>query len=635
MVNIAIEMRFFIHKKRWLVLLLVAISGHLNCQKLNLQSVEHLAPPSWYVGLTEALEIILHNTDIESYNVEMKNNSQVVFLGKKSSTNKNICYLKLDLSKTTEEQILTFVCTPKINSKKKKFKPFAFEYKLSHPKQRFGNEPAFSNKDVMYLILPDRFANGNPNNDNSNIQNPDIVSRNTLKARHGGDLEGIIQNLNYIEQQGYTALWLNPVQENDQPRESYHGYAVTDHYKIDPRLGSNQDYLNLCKLAQEKGIKMVMDIMPNHFGLYHWLYQNKDTGWFNEWDSFTRTNYRCYTIYDPYAAKSEKKKNLDGWFDHLMPDVNQRNEHIRNYLDQLYLWWVCTAGLSSYRIDTYTYPNQDYMNHLCDLLLKKFPHLYIFGETWVNGTPTQVAFVRNTIKGFENNKLPGVTDFQFLWAVQNALSKNFDWTEGLNKLYHFLGEDYLYEDASRNCTFLDNHDITRYYTVCGKDLQKWKNGLIWLFTLRGVPCIYYGTEILMEGSTHPTDALVRADFPGGWKEDSVNKFLAKNRNVRETEAFEFIGKLIKLRKTQAALYNGQTVHFAGENGTYVYARVHESQTILVLNNMEKESKKINTNRFADVVKNYTEMQNMLTGEVLPIGSYFMLPAGISSIWELK
>ena len=597
------------------------------------KDIYQITPPHWYIGFKDtSLEIILHAENIDLFDITMANYEGVRFLNREASSNRHICYLHLSIAPTTKPGKLTFTATPPPQPQGRYTRNFQFTYEL---KTRNSTTPIpILQNDVTYLIFPDRFCNGDKNNDNATMQFNTPVDRTALKARHGGDIAGIKSKIHYLKDLGITALWLNPVQENDQEQESFHGYAITDHYKIDPRFGTNADYVSLSQELKKHNMKLIMDIIPNHVGNNHWMYKNYDTGWFNFKDTFIQTNFRATTIMDPYAAQFDKSKNVDGAFVKTMPDYNQKNIHIRKYLDQLYLWWIEYASLNGYRIDTYPYPDQDYMNHLCQLIDSEYPKFTIYGETWVQTTGVQAAFTKNNIKGFEKNQLPGVTDFVLSWAIQEAGSKPFGWTEGLNKVYLTLIDDYLYQDPGKNCTFVDNHDLSRIFSVVNEDMNAWKRSMALLLTLRGLPCIYYGTEILMPGTTKESDAYVRFDFPGGWTEDPTNKFKPEGRTAKEQEAYNFLKALNKLRQTNKAVSEGKMTQFAGDNGIYAYARHTNSASVFCLYSQNKEKTALDLGRFSEITKGYSKFKNVITGEISLIDKSLTIDAEGTLVLEL-
>lgn len=598
------------------------------------KNVYHVAPPNWFIGYTnQQLEIILHAENIQLYNISL-----LPYVGVKldtilASANQDVCYLKLHIHSATAPGNLEFSILPK-EKRSKAQTAFTIKYELKNRRPIGQQSNGLTTNDVTYLIFPDRFCNGDQNNDDASTQYKAKPDRGALKARHGGDIIGIKSKLDYLKDLGISALWLNPIQTNDQPEESFHGYAITDNYEIDPRFGSLKEYLELCKEMRNRNMKMIMDIIPNHVGDKHWMNQYYDTGWFNHKDEYIQTNWRASAMHDPNAAPSEQKLNTDGWLVKTMPDFNQKNTHIATYLDQLYLWWIETANLSAYRIDTYPYPDQDYMNHLIELLLYEYPNLTIFGETRVQNTTTQASFVRNNIKGFEKNRLPGVTDFSMCLAMQEACSKPFGWTEGLNRVYITQSEDFLYQDPYKNFTFLDNHDISRFYSIANEDIDAWKRGIVLLLTTRGLPCIYYGTEILMTGKIEKSDAYVRFDFPGGWPGDPVNKFIPKGRTPKEAEAFKYIQTLNKVRLNNPALGNGKTTQYSGINGIYTYFRYTANQKIMVLLSQNEAAIEIDMARFSEMTQGFSKIKNIISGETIGIPQKFTaLPKG-SYVFEL-
>lgn len=600
--------------------------------------VWNVAPVHWYIGFSDPeLEIIVNADQISSADVEMEDYEGVEFIGKFPSANRHVAYFKVKIKPNAKPGFLVF--RSKVSSIWQRIRgerDFSLKFEL---KARRGSRVhGYNNKDVLYHILPDRFANGDPSNDNSGkIKNIDFRNRASLNGRHGGDIQGIIDNLNYLQDLGVTTLLLNPVQTNDQSRESYSGFAITNHYEIDPRFGGNAKYLELIDKMKVREMKMVMDIVPNHFGSQHWMFSYFDTGWFNSWDTLTSTNHRHHTHMDLYAAPNELRTNVNGWLDRNLPDVNQKNEHMARYLNQLYLWWVEYADLSGYRIDTYAYADQDYMNALNPLLLKNFPNLGIFGETRVSRSPSQAFFVKNNIRTLSQNTLPSVTDFQMYLALNEAVTKDFSSTEGLNKIFQTLSDDFLYQNPELLVTFIDNHNLSRIYSAVGGDYSKWKMAINLLMTVRGIPCIYYGTEVLMDGTINSSEALVRKDFPGGWVGDSLNLFKAAQRAGLTKEAFDHVKYLINLRRNSPVLQSGKTLNYEGENGTYVFFRVLGKETYMIASNQMEEVRHLQLARFRDVLYNKTKFSNPETNEIIDVHGdkyYLNIPAKTTLILKV-
>ncbi len=494
-----------------------------------------------------------------------------------------------------------------------------------------------SPKDVLYLIMPDRFANGDPSNDNV----PGMLeglARDSLVGRHGGDLKGIIDHLDYLQDLGVTALWLNPELENDQDRESYHGYAVTDHYRVDRRFGNNELLRELVTLCHARDMKVVRDIVFNHIGNNHyWMKDLPTKDWLNQWPAFTRTSYRAPTLVDPYRSEYDLKLFSDGWFDNRMPDLNQRNPHVANYLIQQAIWWVEYAGIDDFRIDTYTYSDQAFTSRWCAEMLKEYPDMNMVGEIWEHGVVVQGFFADDqpmARAGFDAN-LPGVIDFQVMFAIQEALTKPQGWTEGVGRLYYTLAKDYFYKDPYRNLTMLDNHDTDRFFSIVKEDLGKYKTGMAFLLTTRGIPQIYYATEILGTGLASPSHGNIRKDFPGGWPGDPVNKFLPAGRTERENEAFNFTRTLIRYRNRTPALQTGKLMQFVPYDGVYVYFRYDEQSTVMIVLNTANEPRMLETARFAERMMGFTRATNVITGEPVTALDRLVAPANMPLVLALE
>jgi glycosidase len=429
---------------------------------------------------------------------------------------------------------------------------------------------------------------------------------------------------------------LNPVQENNQPHESYHGYAITDHYKIDSRLGTLNDYINLVEEAHNRDLKVVMDLVFNHTGNMHYLYRNMpDSSWFHHFKDFTRTNYRATTLMDPYAAVSDIERMQNAWFDKHMPDLNQRNAQVSRYLTQNTIWWVETASLDALRIDTWAYPDPSFMDQWYRNVKLEYPDLFIFGEVWDHGPAVQAWFTYgNGINQKIKIPLESITDFQFYYAINEIVQGKQGWTEGVARLYYTLAQDFLYKDAFRNIIFLDNHDLSRFWSMCGENMNRFKTGINLLMTLRGIPVMLYGTEILMKNYANP-DARVRNDFPGGWPEDKVNKFEASGRTTLEQEAFEYIRKISQFRSTCNAISAGKLLQYVPEDGVYVYFRYIESQVIMVVVNSRDKSSDVQFARYKESIGNFKIARDVVSGNEFAIPSGIKLEAGESYVFELK
>ena len=518
--------------------------------------------------------------------------------------------------------------------------PFVKNMELSYElkQRRTGNGSSFAqgvtSKDFMYLIMPDRFSNGDESNDRVAGMRDQTLNRDTVFNRHGGDLKGIQNHLDYLQSLGVTALWLNPVIENDMDDRTEHGYAFTNHYKVDPRLGGDKAYIELVDATHKKGMKIIQDAVYNHVGIKHFTVMDppmKD--WLHQWPNFTQTSYKDQVLFDPYASKADIKIMADGWFVKPMPDLNQNNPYVSNFLIEHALWTVEEFGVDGWRIDTYAYNDLEFMNRCNKALMDEYPKITLFGETWVHGVPNQSYFVQNNYNIPFKSNLQAATDFQTLWGITDAMTKDFGWTDGVNNLYTALAQDFVYKDPMRNVIFLDNHDMARFYSVVNEDMEKYKTAINWLLTCRGVPQFYYGGEIGMTGTTSPNDGYVRQDFLGGWKEDKVNKFTVAGRNAKENEIWNHIATLANYRKSSSAITTGKMMQFTPQDGVYVYFRYDDKQTVMIVMNTAKDKKTVALNRFAERTKGFGKMKNILTGLVTNMQD-FDLNSYKSTVYEL-
>jgi glycosidase len=491
-----------------------------------------------------------------------------------------------------------------------------------------------SQSDIIYLAMPDRFANGDPENDIVEGMNQTTLDRSKPFERHGGDLKGVIKNLDFIKELGMTALWLNPIETNDQPKESYHGYAITNHYEVDPRLGTLEDFKIMVEAAHKRGIKVVKDIVYNHFGNEHWMIKDlPDPNWVHQWPEYTRTTYRSSTLSDPYASEYDKKIFANGWFDKHMPDVNQQDPILAEYLIQYTIWWLEEFGLDALRIDTHAYPDQVFMANLLKRLKDEFPRLFVFGEVWVHHHTEQAWFTElNGLNKEFNNHNYSITDFVLHYAMNNAFNEEPGWNEGMMRLYTALAGDVLYNEPHLNVTFLDNHDVGRFYNTVGNDLDKLKMALTFLLTTRGIPQIFYGTEL--GWNYHENHGAIRADFPGGWPEDKKNKFNSKNLKGEEAELFNLIKNLSNLR-AKTALGNGKLKHFVPDGNVYVYFKSNDSETYMIVINAEKEAKELNLLPYMECIKTSKEAINALTNEKIKLDKSIKIEAKTATVYKLN
>jgi glycosidase len=562
--------------------LMIAVCSLLSFSSVLAQAEIKCYPTHWWTGMKwTKLQVMVHGDKIayEFPMIKMKAGGMKLATGVRLTKinrveNPNYIFLDLVIDETAKPGSFNF---PFLKNKE-------LRYELKPRRKGRSKEFAqgVTSRDFIYLIMPDRFSNGDPSNDRIPGMRDQTLNRDTVFNRHGGDLQGIINRLDYIASLGVTTLWLNPVIVNDMPDRTEHGYAFTDHYKVDPRLGGEKAYLRLIDSAHKKGMKIIQDAVYNHVGLYHLTVQDppmKD--WLHQWPAYTNTNFRDQVLFDRYAAPIEKKKMADGWFTNQMPDLNQHNPFVASFLIQHAIWSVEEFGIDGWRIDTYAYNDLGFMNRCNKALMDEYPKITLFGETWVHGVINQSYFVQNNYSLPYKSNLQAATDFQTLWALKDAMTKEFGWTDGVSKLYTTLAYDFVYKDPMRNVIFLDNHDIERFYSVVGEDMDKYKSSLSWLLTCRGIPEIYYGDELATPGLTTPSDGYVRLDFPGGFPGDSANKFNQSGRTAKDQEIWQHVQVLGNFRKRSSAITTGRMMQYIPEDGVYVYFRYDPSQTVMV------------------------------------------------------
>ena len=589
---------------------------------VNAQSTAKCYPTHWWAGMKwNKVQLMLHADS--GFSFKEKFTLNINYPGIKVEKinkveNKHYLFVDILIAPNTKAG-LAFInvnAPDRINN---------FKIPFQIKERRKGNGRNFAQgvtaRDFIYLVLPDRFSNGDPSNDRIPGMRDQSLRRDTVFNRHGGDLKGIQNHLDYIQNLGVTTIWLNPVLENDRFERTEHGYAFTDHYKIDRRLGGEKAYQSLIDASHNKGLKIIQDAVYNHVDESHITVLDMPTkDWLNTWPTFTKTTYKDQVAFDPYASAIDKKKLVDGWQTSQMPDLNQTNPYVANYLIQHALWTVEEFGIDGWRVDTYAYNDLGFMNHCNDALTKEYPSITIFGETWYHGVPNQAYFVQNNLKHPASN-LQGATDFQTLWGIQDAMTRDFGWTDGVNNLYTTLAQDYLYKDPTRNVLFLDNHDIARFFSVVNENVDKYKSSLSWLFTCRGIPQLYYASELATPGITSPSDGYVRLDFPGGWEGDKVNKFDASGRTATDNDIWNHISALANYRKKSSALTTGKMMQYVPQDGVYVYFRFDAKQTVMVVMNTAKTDKVISFGDYEERTKGFTQYTNVVTKEKSATGDF--------------
>ena len=585
-------------------------------------------PTNWWVGMKNPkLQLMIHAPNVGSSSVTIHYPGVTVSKTSKVE-NKNYLFVDLVISKSA--------------------KPGTFSIRLSNGQtipfqlkpRRKGNGTQYAqgvrSQDFIYLIMPDRFANGDYSNDKIAGYKDQSLDRDSMYLRHGGDIQGVIDHLDYLKDLGVTTVWMTPVLENDMPNRTEHGYAITNHYQVDKRLGGNDIYIKLSDALHSRGMKLIQDAVYNHCGLYNFFVQDppmKD--WLHQWPKYTQTNYKDQTIFDPHGSAAEKNIMEKGWFTRQMPDLNQSNPYVANFLIENAIWSVEEFGVDGWRIDTYIYNDLDFMNRCNQALINEYPKITMFGETWVHGTANQAYFVRNNIDAPFKSNLIGATDFQTLfYGITPALTQDFGWTDGVNKLYETLSNDFLYKDPTNNVIFLDNHDMTRFLSTVNEDVDKLKMGIGWLLTSRGVPELYYGDEILLKGVSDP-DGKVRQDFPGGWKEDKQNKFTKQGRTDKENEVYNWTRVIANYRKSSSALKTGKLMQFIPDNWVYTYFRYDHKQTVMVVMNTSKDERSIDPKKFAERTMGFTKAKNIVTSASNDLSSEWKVPGKTIWIMELE
>ena len=587
-------------------------------------------PPFWWAGMKyDKLQLLVHGKDISGLKV-MINYPGITIQDQVSVENPNYLFLNLLLDQNLKPGAFEILLTAKGKIVK------SYRYEIRQRETGSAGRKGFTPADVVYLLMPDRFANGDPANDNM----PGMLEqadRSKPLGRHGGDIAGIRQHLDYMKDLGITAIWPNPLLENNNIAESYHGYAITDFYKVDPRFGTNADYRAMVEEAHSKGLKVIMDMIFNHCGINHWFINDLPMkNWIHQFPEYTRSNFRAESLTDPYASEADKNRMLQGWFDKHMPDLDQRNPFLREYLIQNSIWWIEFAGLDGIRVDTQPYPYKEMISEWTKRVDHEYPDFNIVGEAWLQKESMTAYYQKDAIVGDGyNSGMQSVTDFPLYNAMTSAFTENEGWSEGMARLYYVLSQDFLYANPGYVLTFLDNHDLNRYYNSIGNDLPALKMALTFLLTTRGIPQIYYGTELLMDGNAGVSHGDIRKDFPGGWPGDTINAFIPQGRTGKQNEVVSYMQKLLNWRKGNVAVTQGGLKHFIPENGVYVYFRKAGDQTVMVVINRNEQEKLVKMDRFAECTHGYTSGFDVVYGRSVSLGQEMSFPARSATVYELK
>lgn len=596
-------------------------------QEAGLKRIE---PANWWVGMKYSqVELLVHGDNLGATTPAV-NYPGVNIINIKKSDSPNYLFVTIDIAATTKpgKFPIEFMRDGKIHSR--------VDYQLLAREKNSAQRQGFSPKDAIYLITPDRFANGNTGNDAmpGMLEQPNRAYKG---GRHGGDIAGMEKHLDYIAAMGFTQIWPNPLTENNMEKYSYHGYAATDLYQIDARYGTNEEFKTFVQKAQKKGIGVIQDIVLNHIGSNHWWMKDlpaKD--WLNFPAEYKETNHRRTTVQDPYAAPADKELFVSGWFVPTMPDLNQRNPQLANYLIQNSLWWIEYAGLSGIREDTYGYADQEFLSRWAKTIMDEYPHFNIVGEEW-SPNPAVVAHWQRgkvNVSGHVPH-MPSVMDFPIHETLREVLHEEESWDKGWVRLYEMLANDFVYADPSNLVIFPENHDTSRLYSYLNEDVDLFKTAMVYMATMRGIPQFYYGSEVLMTSPRERDDGAVRADMPGGWQGDTKNAFTGKGLTAQERDMQEYVKTLLNWRKKSAVIHHGKLQHFSPGDGFYAYVRYSDNQAVLVVLNKNTQEKVLDLQPYQTFVAGKKSARNVLTGKKIALDKPIVMPAKTSLIIELQ
>jgi glycosidase len=592
--------------------------------------IDRMEPPFWFEGMNKSeVQILFYGKNIAQNSVQVSND--VVITNVTKTENPNYLFVTID-TKNVKAQNLEFTLT----NGKKSFKK-GFEIKTRRPNSALRK--SFDASDVMYLIMPDRFANGNPNNDSS----PELQekgNRSLPGGRHGGDIQGIINNLDYIKELGATAIWSTPMCEDNDKGYSYHTYGQSDVYRIDPRYGTNEEYKKLADEMHKRDLKLIKDYVTNHWGAEHWMFKDMPTyDWFHQFPGYKQSNYRMTTQYDTNASKTDAKLCMDGWFVPSMPDLNQSNPLVLNYLTQNAIWWIEYADLDGFRVDTYSYNDKEGIAKWTKAITDEYPYFNIVGEVWMHDQAQISYWQKNSpiakIQSY-NSYLPSVMDFTLHDTFGSVFNEDkTNWNDGMFKVYENFVNDFLYDNPHNLLTFVENHDTNRFNQIYKNDFKKYKMAMTLLATVRGIPQLYYGSEIGMAGDKGKGDADIRQDFPGGWNGDANNAFTKQGRTAEQQKFFEFSSKLFTWRKSKEVIHSGKMTHYLPDNNVYVYFRHNDKETVMVIINNAPDTQKINSTRFQENIKSFISGIDILSGKTIDLKNEITIEGKTALILELK
>ncbi|WP_106916266.1 glycoside hydrolase family 13 protein [Chryseobacterium aurantiacum] len=618
-------------RKIYVLLALSAASIAFSQSKV----LEKVEPAFWWKGMKNPeLQILVYGKGIANNEISLSDGIQIKDIQKVENPN----YVFITVN-TNEINVPKFTIT--IKKDKKNLGSYKYELKQRNPGS--ADRESYTSKDVMYLIMPDRFANGDEKND-STPELAEKADRSLPNGRHGGDLRGIMNNLDYIQNLGATAVWLTPVNEDNEKVYSYHGYAQTDLYKIDARYGTNEDYKTLSKELNKRNMKLVMDYVTNHWGISHWMIKDLPTKdwihWFKEGENgFKRSNYKTSSQFDTNASEIDKKYALDGWFDSTMPDINQKNPLVLKYLTQNAIWWIEYAELGGFRVDTYPYNDKEAMAKWAKAITDEYPKFNIVGESWLYTAGQISAWQKNSKTGEAagyNSNLPSVMDFMLFADMPKAFKEKQDWDTGLIRLYDSFSSDFLYPDINNVMVFFENHDTERWNEIFNADPSVYKMGLTLISTVRGIPQIYYGSEVGMRGDKKKGgDADIRRDFPGGWKSDKQSAFNPSTQTPEQKEFYQFTQKLLNWRKGKEVIHTGKTKNFVPKDGVFTYFRYNDKESVMVVINNNTKDQTLDLKYFEESLKGFSKGKEVISGKEFMLQNNMTIPAKTSLIIELE
>lgn len=592
--------------------------------------IKHLEPLNWWVGMKHPeLQLMVHGDNIADLEPVVAYDG-VQLLSTERTDNKNYVFINLRIDGQTKPGKMTIAFKKGIKAVTK------VDYRLEARRADSANRNSFTSADAIYLITPDRFANGNPRNDSMSDVS-EKVNRADKDGRHGGDIQGMRDHLDYIASMGFTMVWPTPLIQNDQPQYSYHGYSPTNHYQIDSRFGTNEDFKKYVAAANSKGMGVIQDIVLNHIGSSHWWMKDLPASdWLNFQTGFMPTNHQHTTVIDAHASVADKKAFADGWFVDTMPDMNQRNPFMAKYLTQNTVWWIEYANLSGVREDTWSYSDKNFLSSWGKYVLEEYPNFNIVGEE-MNTNPQILAYWQRGGKNQDGYQsyLPSLMDFPVVFLLPAVMNAPEARDSGFMKLYEMIANDFVYANPMNLVVFPDNHDTSRLLSLLHDDVNAMKTALMFYATTRGIPQIFYGTEILAKSPIERVDGVVRSDMPGGWAGDKANAFTGKGLSAEQADMQQLVKTLMNWRKTSDAVAHGKLLHFVPEAGTYVYFRYTDKQKVMVVLNKNTKDSKLELTRFGEILGRASKAKNILSGATVDLSAPLNLRANESLVLEIQ